>query len=564
MAISRIFEFSLNNPLRTVSQIMKLTSDGSMSYTVLNPNYDNKNIDKDFYFNNIRDYEKKIGYCSPYQKSDTILQQWLSDVSTVGSFSARLLNADGTIYTFKTISVVAVGGTYSGMYLYYIKVPLWDVPEGKYFVQIRYTGSPVFHENLEPIHIKERHEKTLLIDYSHSANHNTMICKSIGTWYKPQIRVRGEILEINPDGKHHIYRDNSFNTRLVSATPSRMYSILFGADGIPEYLGDKLNRIISNDYLTINGIRLVRTQGTKLEPKKLEGTPFNGYINTFEDYTNVQSVIKYGHSYIIVGDMPQTDNFFVEKMTITSLTNIRKGFTGKKNFLDYLNTTWNESASIYGYWAEGVGNKLIFVPNDDYDTAAISFLMSSDDVLLYGLSVTVNSPSTIAITVNAGTGTKYHATSYGTNKTALTGSFTLTTTTANYYKTDIVFYFNDALTITKDASWSVTAGFFTQLKGNLPISLTNFSLPTAAINNVSPSLVNTVTVLAELNLTGNSLPSNNINDIVIRLYEKVLMLTTSCVVTLSGMTPTAIPSRESTMITLMSAIRTRITTLSTD
>ena len=142
----KLFDFTLSNPLRPIMQGEKLVSDTSaFLYYTNKPNYNTKLFDYTFYRRWLRSYEDKKCYIQPYQKSDTLFIQWLSSDTTLAHFAARYLRKDGTWYDSKTITVVKHGTTYAGETLYYIIDPLYDLPEGVYFLQIYCSYSSLIY-----------------------------------------------------------------------------------------------------------------------------------------------------------------------------------------------------------------------------------------------------------------------------------------------------------------------------------------------------------------------------------------------------------------------------------
>ena len=132
--MANIFEIPLLNPLRALWQSDKLTSDaGTVLYQAFNPSYNYRNIDSDWYYRTLKEYEQKQPYVQPFQQSDTIRVQWIGS-NTSGHYDhIKLLDSNGS----DTGVSISVGSSVVGSNtLYTITLPLWNINEGKYFLSV--------------------------------------------------------------------------------------------------------------------------------------------------------------------------------------------------------------------------------------------------------------------------------------------------------------------------------------------------------------------------------------------------------------------------------------------
>ena len=578
-----IFIFPDANPLAPVFQSDKLPSNSANDYMkVFNPSYNFKDFRADLFNRSIKPWEDDQGYVQPYQQSDYILLQWLGNDSTASNYTARLLDKNGSVFTGKSVTVVQDAGTYTAEVngvlltnckLYTILITLYDVPEGYYFVQTRH-GSGSFHLNVifEPVHIKQIHRNTSRIDYRNTYNDQAMIYPS--TSYLPQIRFHGFVEDPEPDAEFNVYEDQPKNTEMVSGIPFRVPKLQIGLSttGIPKYMSDKINRISICDVMYINGKQYTREQGSKLEPKAVEGQPLSAYTLNLRERFNT-STVDIGYTRVVMGAMPQTNYFWVEQMTVLGGTSvIRKGFKGKRNFLDYLNTQFNLGLSIFGvqgYWSEDDMNQLVFQADDSY-TISGTWSLAAYDVLLYGLRIVVNGAGTVNLTFYKGAigSTVYYAIAPGNgsanvNKTAYTGtpnpSYTFTG------KGEFFIYFSDCEQLEDTSSTAVWESF----GGDLPPSFKDLRINHSAtklraIDNNIFRFVN-ANGMTMIWLQNQSLGTYQVDDIVRMGYDSIGKLNVSCQVYLDAQSPSAPPSKSDPGIKFfISKIASKVSTFQTD
>ena len=81
-------------------------------------------------------------YFQPYQQGDKITLQWLGidDAPPVATYTITLLDQYGQTIKQQDADLGAEVGTGSGIFIRECEMLLYDVPEGKYFVQIRKVG----------------------------------------------------------------------------------------------------------------------------------------------------------------------------------------------------------------------------------------------------------------------------------------------------------------------------------------------------------------------------------------------------------------------------------------
>ena len=174
--MANIFEIPQINPLKLFQQsdILNTAAYTQSSYQAFNPNINDRGMDADFYIRGLKDYMDKPRYWQPYQQGDVIYLQWLGvDDYVLGptvAYVARLINCSGQVV--KEVDAT-VGSAVGSLFIREVELPLYDIPEGKYFVQIHKVGLLTdydFWVISEGIEVKQCHPNTLLFKYSNSSN----------------------------------------------------------------------------------------------------------------------------------------------------------------------------------------------------------------------------------------------------------------------------------------------------------------------------------------------------------------------------------------------------------
>jgi hypothetical protein len=546
-------------------------------FKIFNPSYNNKEFGADFYFRALKYYEDKQGYIQPYQQSDIIYMQWLSTDSTLSGFQlARILDEKGSAFTAKTVTVVKdtgtysanIGGTYTtGLTLYYVRIQLYDVPEGRYFLQLRYgTGTTHYNVITEPFHVKQIHQNTIAIDYTNSYNDQSMIFPSAS--YIPRLRVHGCITDPDSMAEFNVYEDQPMNAEMVSGIPYRLQEFIIGlsAIGIPKHLEELINRITLFDTTSYDGKLFTREKGSKLEAKNTPGNPLSQYTLKLRERINT-STLEIGYMNVVLGDLPQTNYFWVERIqTATSYTNIRLGFKGKRNFLDYLNTNFYV---LFGYWGEDANNKLVFTAYESY-TIAGTWTLDAVDVLKYGIKFLLDGTGDLGFDLTAVSGSQFYAVNYGdgttVNKTALTNTPTITTISHTYAVNNLkeaFIYFSEARSISDNAS-TIKCRL---IGGDLPSSMIYF-IPfssTQYVERFENNIFNYVVALVDFDIRAYNMNTYSINDMIRWIYDSLTRFSTSAIIYMNSQQVSAPPSKQDKGIaSFIGAIINRVNTFVTD
>jgi hypothetical protein len=555
--MANIIEYSLSNPIKMFEQEGYLPLDLSgQLYGVYHPAYNSKPFDKGFFFDKLNPKENKVNYFQPFQTSDVIRVQFLSTLSNTTDFAVNVLNSKFT--SVGTLGVTQLSGTYNGMYCYVFTWNLYDTVEDIYFIRIgTTTGTKKYALISEPLDIKKRHKNTVLIKYDNSYHTDSMIydTDTLNVHY----RVHGAIVDVTPKSDFSVYDNQQNDMVMISGTPSRIYELVVGicGHGVPSYQIDKLERITMCDNTWYDGVRYTRLEGSKFEGQKVEGMPLTQYSITLGARDN-KDVLEVDNQRLDFGAMPQTNFFWVEKATFNAVvTNIRKGFAGKQDFLNYLN---QYVSPTYVYFTESNG-RVIAQFND---TIIGTWGLADADVLKYGVKLTLKGSGTFSLDLYAG-GTEQYAVIYGDsyaniNKTNYSG---VTNITKNYASTasnvrDMYVFVSDGEQFSTYTSATMKVQ---EVAGDFAPSTSDAFFANSQIKRMANNMFTYLTAAIYIDLSAQQLDTWEITNITRWLYDSRNGLDGSCEILLNGQTPSAPPYTEDSGIGYMIGVLTSLVSI---
>lgn len=219
-----------------------------------------------------------------YQEKRCYFQKWNLDDAT------RLQVLSDFEFTFDICSIYTPG--VSVLNVVPIEIPttiigqtfkVYEVPidfsllgEGDYYGVITYTNELVQEIELlsEPFEVWPENEETILFTYKNSDNNFSVI---FGTDIEFDFRVEGLIANFNPVSDDLIYNDQKRNATLLDSIPYRTFTLFVaGPAGIPEWVADKVNRIMACNMVAIDGDYYEKTEGASWETVRADEYPFVG------------------------------------------------------------------------------------------------------------------------------------------------------------------------------------------------------------------------------------------------------------------------------------------------
>lgn len=229
-------------------------------------------------------------YCQKMQPGDLFYIQFLiqgADLSG-GVYCPQCTlidNYGNTAHTFQ-VNGTSQAAVYTGYNAYNVAENIGTISDGVYFVKLLCYApkdpnglnyaTMVFYS--EPIYIKSTHDNTVLINYRLTYNDFDCIFTDDLAYFN--LRVEGGVKSegFSPGGKFQMFTDLDYQPVMLQSTPYNVYKWLFGPGyGLPNWMGDKLNRVFACDDILIDGVSWLRNEGAKLEANRESGYPFSGW-----------------------------------------------------------------------------------------------------------------------------------------------------------------------------------------------------------------------------------------------------------------------------------------------
>jgi len=525
--MASVFEIPLINPLRFHHNTLTLGS--APNPAVSDSQFNTVHMDADFFIRTLSPYVKKEKYAQPWQTNDVIPIHVVGKDVTTGLYLARIVDANGAVV--RTFNMVTdAGWALSGsqkIWEYYI--PLYDVPEGFYLVELikygAFTEVDTFYIS-EPIHVKENHEGTVLIKYRHRKN-------DYGTYFETGItyqkRIFGKLMEFKPESKFFTYENTPMDLEMVSGYAYREFMLHIGGDGhpMPEYEYDILNRAFLCSDLSIDGIKYTRLEGAQLElnvGKDLALTPSKLGLR---QKSAANSLVHPDLPNIVLTTLPDSERYYLKEFSYPSSSpvSVQKFFKSRKRMLGYLNyifTTTHKYVSPEAFFTVDDEDKLVIKTttsdaHSDYDGSVLGTLLSS---WLEITATKIGSAEDIVISATAPSGTKNLAFLVDNQAQTVIAATTYTTAISQTYTvsgTKTVVLFSEAY---EDMDLSGSDVIITDIGGQMPSGGTGFFCNNNLVSNVKNNLfLSCRGSLLQVDLSGNALSTAMVNKCIKYIYQ---------------------------------------------
>jgi hypothetical protein len=104
---------------------------------------------------------------------------------------------------------------------------------------------------------------TRLIEYRHNRNKQSVI---FSEGYHPSFRVECWISDFTPDAKFSAFEDQPADIEIINGIPFRKFKLNIAInDGVPDWVADKISRMLLLSDCTIDGIGYARNLDAKFE-----------------------------------------------------------------------------------------------------------------------------------------------------------------------------------------------------------------------------------------------------------------------------------------------------------
>lgn len=322
-------EFQIITPLNAL-RFVNETDRASLA----NDNYYYDNFENALQFDAVDSYDTRKAYFQKWNKKDTAKVQILSDYDILtNNIKAELYNCKGSLVSNIVISEIAntlEGQTFTVLQF---EIPFLLVAEGYYYVKVSYTDN-IFNEVVylsEPFHVKDSHEGTILFEYTNSENNFDFVFDPLNIF---SIRIEGAIRDFTPASDDVIYNDQKHNATKLYSIPFRTFKLYIGnVSGIPDWLSDKINWVLSCDQVKMDGVYYERLESSKYEVKRFPDYKFSSLE------IEIQPVENKFLRRLSLGEDPEEGFKYVQK-SLTYLANSANlaisGIFKKYNQLEYI------------------------------------------------------------------------------------------------------------------------------------------------------------------------------------------------------------------------------------
>lgn len=575
-----IFSIPQINPLKIYyqSDILNTAAFSDVALKSFDPNQNERGIDNDFLERRLKSWMDVERYFQPYQQGDKITLQWLGidDAPPVATYTITLLDQYGQTIKQQDADLGAEVGTGSGIFIRECEMLLYDVPEGKYFVQIRKVGllgAYNFFAITEGIDVKAYHPNTMLYRYKHTENAYSVYWETgIEMW----IRIHSAFTELNPGSKFNVYEDQPLNLTLLSGTKYREYQLSFGVDTnpIPDWLIDKIEAILLCDTVYIDHIQYTRTEGSKLEINRTDKNPLATANITVRETNNDIDLVIDNFEPIVICDAPTAEWFYlakIEQNTPATSYSIQRDFNGAVSLVNWLNSSNFLGVVDYvnTYYAIDANNRIVLITNVQtvYNDYSPGLTISTGDVYTGWIHTDIRTTTTetdfrVSFT-NTVITTKY-AYFWGDGNKA-TGSGTSNSTTKVYTgnkRYTARLYWNQVHNLSLDGDQVIYS-----IKGSLPVKTKTFSVE----NNQLRSVVNNIFTGLDGAATAIQFNDNKLNQFA---QDEIIRAAYDCIgqgnfsgtvgIDLQGQTPVIGPSDDPVLWLMLSKLSQNFITISHD
>lgn len=229
-------------------------------------------IDDNFEADLVNVYQSPQCYLQKWQFGDVGRVQILSDYE----FTFKVLDLDTGAEIAELIPALKasqiVGESFQ---VYEVEIDFEALGAGVYYCKIEYNDT--FEDKIvlsEPFEVAETWPGTLKFDFVNSENNFDVVFE---TGIDFQIRVEGVIADFSPESDDLIYNDMLRNATLLNSVPFRSFVLYVGgAPGVPVWMADKINRVMSCDSVKIDGANYEKKQGAGWEVKRADEYQFVG------------------------------------------------------------------------------------------------------------------------------------------------------------------------------------------------------------------------------------------------------------------------------------------------
>jgi len=238
--------------------------------------YQHKEMYDDTFENRKDGFVSQSFYTQKWQKTDAPFIQCIT--SGLGTPNVDVYDSNGKLYQSAAMNIVSDPAVLLPNIKLNYSLDLSGFPEGAYQAVISVGGTPL--RISEWMEVRTSHPGTLLFEYSHSTNKYGMYFTGTAL----QLRVEGKLLPWYPDGSFESYTDEIADYELLDGIPILKRPLRIPP--IPDWMANKLIRILFLNQTMIEGVQYSRTPESKFEKKDYPGHDMKSYLIEIARSTN--------------------------------------------------------------------------------------------------------------------------------------------------------------------------------------------------------------------------------------------------------------------------------------
>lgn len=242
--------------------------------------YHFKQMDSDWFKNRIDRYSNTKNYFQKWQTNDSFDVQFITQGLAA---SLTLIDCHGKLLDTITLTAIANPAITSPKQLFVGTVDCSMMTENEVCYLLATFGSgPTAKQFIsEPMMAAEDWADTLLFEYTNDKNQTDII------WNVPfstKIRVEGFIQRFKPGGRLSQFEDQPLDIVNLDGEATRSYELLI--EEVPDWIIDKLNRILLLDSVTIDGVPYTLDKDAKFEAIETPGAPMASWSIAIREANN--------------------------------------------------------------------------------------------------------------------------------------------------------------------------------------------------------------------------------------------------------------------------------------
>jgi hypothetical protein len=248
--------------------------------------YHSRHLDDFEFFDSILPWQEQLDYYQPWESADLIKLYLEADF---GPHNVSILDLEGSVVTTVSFQPVKQDEDNPDLWIYRLDIDISALPHGGYRLQLASgIDEPLILET-NVLSICEIQENTLVLDYRNTQYHEGIFWD---TPYYPSLRVEGGIFFKAPASKDFSYEDQPLDETLLSSIPYRLFELIVGDSfGVPPYMIDLVNRILSCDDVLIDGRAYTKSEGARFEAIEQEGLPTKAWKIEMRESVNRPSQV---------------------------------------------------------------------------------------------------------------------------------------------------------------------------------------------------------------------------------------------------------------------------------